>query len=81
MVSGHVDEALAIKSQTERGEDKRAEEEKAQSVSEASVLFVDVEFGNLSAIFLAAAGSSYSALTPTLLLTFCHTLSASHWHI
>ena len=43
------------------------------SISEASVLFVDVESGNLSAIFLAAAISSDSAPTPTLLFTFCQT--------
>lgn len=50
------------------------------NISEASVLFVDVEFGKLSAIFLAATIGSYSALTPTL-YTFCQTLSVSHSHI
>lgn len=44
------------------------------NISEASVLFVDVEFGKLSAIFLAVTIGSYSVLTPTL-STFCQTVS------
>ena len=69
----------------DRGEkkDKRAAEASPEcnNISEANVLFVDVVFGNLSAIFLAAVAGSYSALTPTLFFALCQTRSESLTHL
>lgn len=74
-------QGLAVKSPTERERARKRERERERiwgqqrrgfecnNISEANVLFVDVVFGNLSAIFLAAAVSSYSALPPTLFFT------------
>lgn len=54
------------KGQTEKEKKlQRQKSSECNNISEASVLFVDVESGNLSAIFLAAAISCCSALTPT----------------
>lgn len=72
MDCGHDDEAKPPKTrQGRRGRTRGQQGQRPErnNISEASVLFVDVEFGNVSAIFLAA-----SALTPTL----CQTLSVDH---
>lgn len=75
MVGGRrQDEAEAAKkkkSQTEKEKKlQRQKSSECNNISEASVLFVDVESGNLSAIFLAAAISCCS-LPLTLSESIC----------
>lgn len=76
VVAGHEDEAGAIKSQTERGRTRGQQRQgpECNNISEANVLFVDVVFGNLSAIFLAAA---VSLLLSTRSFSLSHSLSDS----